>query len=88
MVRLGAASADEAGPAASGGGASWAGGSGGSDAATVVAEREGNNADAVINEGHNDCARNTTTLQMLKTRDLVVYLLRDYALLRRPARFR
>ena len=55
--------------AASEGGASWAGG-----ATNAVAEGEGNNADTVINKGHNDHARNTTTLQMLKTRDLIVCL--------------
>ena len=37
-------------------------------------EGEGNNADAVISEGHNNLARNTTILQMLKTRDLIVCL--------------
>ena len=37
-------------------------------------EGEGNNADAVIGERHSDRATNTTTLQMLKTRDLVVCL--------------
>ena len=34
-------------------------------------------ANAVIGEGHNDRARNTTTLQMLNTRDLTVCLSRD-----------
>ena len=61
--------------AASGGGVSWAGGDGGGVAATVVApEGEANNADAIMGEGHNDRARNTTILQTLKTRDLIVYL--------------
>ena len=53
----------------------WAGGDGGGVAATVVApEGEANNADAIMGEGHNDRARNTTILQTLKTRDLIVYL--------------
>ena len=58
--------------AASGGGASAAGGGG--SATTVVAAGEGNNADAPIGEEHNDRTRNTTTLQMIKTRDLIVCL--------------
>ena len=35
-------------------------------------EGEEKNSDAVIGEGHNDRATNTTILQMLKLRDLIV----------------
>ena len=45
--------------------------------AIVVAEGGENSTDAVIGEGHDDSARNTTILQMLKTRDLIVCLSRD-----------
>ena len=44
----------------------------GADKTEMEEEGEGNNADAVIGEGHNNRATNTTALQMLKTRYLVV----------------
>ena len=44
------------------------------DKTEMEEEGKGNNADAVIGERHNDRATNTTTLQMLKTRDLFVCL--------------
>ena len=71
LCSFGAGGVSVATSAASEGGASWAGGGG---TATAVAKGEGNNTDAVINERHNDRARNTTTLQVLKTRDLIVCL--------------
>ena len=73
--------------AASGGDASWAGGGGGGSAATVVAEGEGNNANAIIGEEHNDRARNITTLRMRKTRDLIVCLSRDICSSRETSSF-
>ena len=42
------------------------------DKTEMEEEGEGNNADAVIGERHNDRATNTTTLQMLKLEILLL----------------
>ena len=42
------------------------------DKTEMEEEGEGNNADTIIDEGHNDRATNTTTLQMLKLEILLL----------------